>query len=79
MRKRLMMALATGALLAAMMPGAASAFEPPADPAEKFSCPSGDPVAGHPGAGGLDRALTVSGNIGPWNPALNPATPITVC
>jgi hypothetical protein len=47
-------ALAAGIITAASIGIApsASAFEPPADPEDKFTCP-GDPVSGHPGSPGI--------------------------
>ncbi|MHA7297328.1 hypothetical protein [Pseudarthrobacter sp. MDT3-1] len=49
-------ALAVGVIVAAlsvMFAPSALAFEPSADPQDKFSCPGGNPVAGHPGFPGI--------------------------
>lgn len=58
--------------------GGAAAFEPPSDPAGQFSCPGGDPVAGHPGARGLLGVVSES-RLGPWNAVFAESTPLTLC
>lgn len=57
--------------------GAASAFEPPADPNDNFTC-DGGPVAGHPGHRGLAVAMGHASSPTAWNAAFN-AGPITSC
>ena len=68
--------MTTLALAAAMLLGTATsalAFEPPADPAEKFSATCGDVasiVNGHPGATGQWTAILSGGperTVGAWN------------
>jgi hypothetical protein len=71
--------------------GIASAFEPPSDPVDVFTCVNGtDPVSGFPGATGqftqfaspgftTAHAASKGTNVGAWSAALNPNTPVTLC
>ena len=70
--KRMITTLALAAAMLLATATAALAFEPPADPAEKFTCePDGTPldaIAGFPGVNGQNRAIFGTGNtVGAWN------------
>jgi hypothetical protein len=54
-------ALAAGIIVGtASIAPSASAFEPPADPEDTFTCPSGEPVPGHPGFPGIATGVEES-------------------
>jgi hypothetical protein len=56
-------ALAVGIIVGAASIGiapSASAFEPPADPEDKFTCPGGTFVPGHPGYPGIATGTSES-------------------
>jgi hypothetical protein len=63
----------------------ASAFEPPADPQNKFTCPGGDPVAGHPGFPGITTGVESSvvksggGAAAAWSATTLFDGPLAVC
>ena len=76
MRRILLALMMAGTLLLGTSVGA-GAFEPPQDPANKFSCPGGNPVAGHPGSAGLEIVVPAK-SLGPWNAVFN-GTPVTLC
>jgi len=66
--------ITTVVLAAAMLLGTAAsalAFEPPADPQDKFTSECGDPISaikGHPGFTGQETAIFEAGNtVGAWN------------
>jgi len=58
-RSALAAGLMIGAATFAFAPSA-SAFEPPADPQEKFNCPGDNPVVGHPGFPGIMTGVGMS-------------------
>lgn len=68
--RKLMVAVIAGSLLG-LAASPAMAFEPPSDPAGVFSCPGGDPVAGHPGVDGQQVALGTGNTVGAWNGVFN--------
>lgn len=76
--RRIILAAVLAAFGMAMTATGAAAFEPPSDPAGKFSCPGGDPVGGHPGAAGLMDVVTPD-RLGPWNAVFAAGTPLTLC
>lgn len=63
----------------------ALAFVPPSNPANVFSCPGGNPVAGHPGSGGLMKAMEASDGLTAWHAVFTPSSPgaddgpVTLC
>jgi hypothetical protein len=78
MRKIFVAFLASAFITVGTVAGAA-AFVPPNDPAGKFSCPGGDPVAGHPGHAGLEIVVPEK-SLGAWNAVFAPhGTPIALC
>jgi hypothetical protein len=79
-RKGVLAFLMAACLMVGTVTGAA-AFEPPRDPANKFSCPGGDPVVGHPGSAGLAGRISED-HLGPWNAVFAPnphGSPIALC
>jgi hypothetical protein len=77
-RKALLVLLTVACLTLGTVTGVA-AFEPPRDPANKFSCPGGDPVAGHPGSAGLVGLISEE-RLGPWHAVFGPSgTQIELC
>ena len=68
--KRMITTLALAAAMLLATAASALAFEPPADPADTFSC-EGDVVAGFPGANGQSVAVNTGDepfdNLGAWN------------
>jgi hypothetical protein len=77
MKKLLVLTFVAGSVMFGTV-GSAAAFVPPADPANRFSCPGGDPVLGHPGSVGLQKVVPTGKSLGPWNAVFN-ADPITLC
>jgi hypothetical protein len=56
-----------------------AAFEPPSDPADKFTCDP-NPVSGHPGSPGLEGVVFSEKSLGAWNAVFAPGgTPVTLC
>jgi hypothetical protein len=78
--------VATLVLVLAVPAGTASGFEPPADPQDRFTCPGGEPVPGHPGfpgiATGVEMSIVNSGEraVAAWSAVFNnPTGTITLC
>lgn len=76
--RKLLIVMAVGIFAAIGSAAGTQAFEPPRDPADVFSCPGGNPVAGHPGAPGL-LGIVSEERLGPWNAVFAPNTPLTLC
>jgi hypothetical protein len=78
-RKMFISVVLTTSLLLALGIGTALAFEPPGDNINDtknvFSCPDGDPVAGHPGSQGQMTAMGTENTIGAWNAVFTPRNP----
>jgi hypothetical protein len=82
-----MIAVVTATLVALAMPaGSAWAFEPPADPRDRFTCPGGEPVPGHPGfpgiATGVEQSLTNTDGraVAAWSAVFNnPTGKVALC
>jgi hypothetical protein len=85
-RIRSIVIVAALVLVFAMPAGTASGFEPPADPQDKFTCPGGEPVPGHPGFPGIATGteqsfMNTDGRaVAAWSAVFNnPTGTITLC
>jgi hypothetical protein len=87
-RFKIRTALTAGIIVGAASIGiapSASAFEPPADPEDKFTCPGGTFVPGHPGfpgiATGTDESFVNSGRnaAAAWSATTLFGGPLAVC
>jgi len=79
-------ALAVGIIVGtASIAPSASAFEPPADPEDTFTCHNGQPVPGHPGfpgiATGVGESSENSGGtaVAAWSATTPFGGPLDVC
>ncbi|MDH3753146.1 MAG: hypothetical protein OEU32_04665 [Acidimicrobiia bacterium] len=75
--RRITVAILAIATTLALGAGPAAAFEPPADPTDRFTC-EGGPVAGHPGHRGLSVAMGHATAPTAWS-ATSDTGPVTTC